>query len=646
MNSHLCRLQRWLLRVALLVGASTGLLGKDATLEAYCLSVNLSPSTAILGGSKLETYFTTYDGSSGLPLYDTVGNLNIFSGELSPNPNMPGNYRTDYVLFQNGVANSTGTDTADLPTADTDGNGVADFLQVARNGTVAFSGRVRRELPTASLGSPMTGQITRAAGSFVGSYYANVSDPNAGIVTYRGTSYLLNAQGTLTYDRSNNTAVIVATLSNEDGTQTTYSGSATFAVLDANTISFPSILSLGSNGRVVQGKPFILVRSGKRYLGNIEFQDGGLSTSWRDYVQWRMEITDNNDADSNGIPDLSDSVAVAPVIVAQPQPATATVGQAVQFSVTATGSAPLTYQWQRNSQNLLLATASTYVLANAQLANAGDYRVVVSNRAGDTTSQVAKLTVNPGAVAPVIVGQPQPAIATVGQAVQFSVTATGSAPLSYQWQRNNQNILSATDATYVVASAQIANSGDYRVIVGNGAGNTTSQVAKLIVSELVPELRIAQLRLLPTAEIDVDVNVDSPGDYILETSSDFKTWTTIRTFSTSQVALTVRAPNPTASERFFRLSHAAVVSTGPTFIQQPQDVSMIAGATVVFSVKVGGAGPFTYQWLHDGVPLLMKTAATLTISRVRSSDAGKYSVIVTGSTGTTTSNEAILTVEN
>ena len=240
-------------------------------------------------------------------------------------------------------------------------------------------------------------------------------------------------------------------------------------------------------------------------------------------------------------------------IVAQPQPVTAIVGQAVQFSVTATGSEPVTYQWQRNTQNIPGATGASYTIASAQLANAGDYRVIVGNAPGNVTSQVATLIVNPLTVAPVIVAQPQPATGIVGQAVQFSVTATGSAPLTYQWQRNSQNIPSATSAIYAITSAQLGNAGDYRVIVGNAAGNTTSQVATLTVFEPVPDLRIAQLRLLPTAEIDVDVNVSSAGDYLLETSIDLKTWIPVRTFSANQLALTVRAPNPAASLRFFRV---------------------------------------------------------------------------------------------
>ena len=460
---------------------------KEASLIAYCQSVNLSKGTASVAGTLLDAYFTTFDGSAGLPLYDTLGNFLVVSGELSPNPAAAGNHRTDYLLFANGVPNATGTASVNFPTTDADGNGVADFLQIAQAGSVAFNGTVTRQTPTAAPAQAMTGQISRAAGSSTGSYVAYLQDPVAGTVTYRGTSYLLNAQGGLTYDRTSNTAVITVKVSNEDGTTTTYSGGGKFVVVDANTVSFPAITYSGSNARVLQAKPFTLTRSGRRYLGNTEFQDGGLSTTWRDYIQWRTEITDNNDVDANGIPDFSDNVLVAPSITAQPQPVTVTVGQAVQFSVTATGTAPLSYQWQRNTQNISGATGATYAIASAQLANAGDYQVLVSNPAGNVTSQVAKLTVNIPVVAPGIATQPQPVTVTVGQSVQFSVTATGTAPLSYQWQRNTQNISGATGATYAIASAQLADAGDFSVVVSNAAGDVTSQVAKLTVQPLTDD---------------------------------------------------------------------------------------------------------------------------------------------------------------
>jgi hypothetical protein len=68
----------------------------------------------------------------------------------------------------------------------------------------------------------------------------------------------------------------------------------------------------------------------------------------------------------------------------------------VTFSVSATGSAPITYQWQFNGVNISNATGAAYTINNAQASNAGSYRVVVTNSAGSVTSNAATLTVNAG----------------------------------------------------------------------------------------------------------------------------------------------------------------------------------------------------------------------------------------------------------
>jgi len=84
---------------------------------------------------------------------------------------------------------------------------------------------------------------------------------------------------------------------------------------------------------------------------------------------------------------------IVPTIATQPASQVALPGWNVSFSVSASGSLPLTYQWQRFSTNLVGATNTTLALNNVQTADNGDYRVLVHNPAGDATSTVATLTV-------------------------------------------------------------------------------------------------------------------------------------------------------------------------------------------------------------------------------------------------------------
>ncbi len=75
------------------------------------------------------------------------------------------------------------------------------------------------------------------------------------------------------------------------------------------------------------------------------------------------------------------------------QAATVATGSSVTISVTANGTAPFTYQWNKNSFAISGATAASYAISSAQFSDAGSYTVVVSNSAGSTTSDVATLTV-------------------------------------------------------------------------------------------------------------------------------------------------------------------------------------------------------------------------------------------------------------
>ncbi|HTV62451.1 MAG TPA: immunoglobulin domain-containing protein [Verrucomicrobiae bacterium] len=83
----------------------------------------------------------------------------------------------------------------------------------------------------------------------------------------------------------------------------------------------------------------------------------------------------------------------APPYVALPPASQSTkIGANVTFAVTASGTAPLSYQWLKNGTNVPGATASTYAKAGVQLSDAGAYSVVVTNNYGSVTSSIAVLT--------------------------------------------------------------------------------------------------------------------------------------------------------------------------------------------------------------------------------------------------------------
>jgi len=174
------------------------------------------------------------------------------------------------------------------------------------------------------------------------------------------------------------------------------------------------------------------------------------------------------------------SVTVNPPVITTP-PASQTVnhGSNAVFSVTATGTPPLGYQWRINTTNLPGATASSLVLTNVQLADNGAYTVVVSNAAGAVTS--AKAVLNVSGVPPALTAQPFSQSAVTGHGVTFTAGATGSLPLSFQWQFNSASMAGQTNSSLTMTNLQWLQAGNYRVVISNLWGLVVSSNAYLTI---------------------------------------------------------------------------------------------------------------------------------------------------------------------
>src|SRR5882724_5621591 len=196
------------------------------------------------------------------------------------------------------------------------------------------------------------------------------------------------------------------------------------------------------------------------------------------------QSTTVNGANVTGVNFTANAVPVAPTITTQPANQTVMAGQTATFAVVAVGTAPLSHQWQKNGANIAGATAASYTTLATTTADSGStFAAVVTNTAGTVTSTAATLTVNTAAVAPTITMQPVNQTVTAGQTASFTVVAGGTAPLSYQWQKNGANIAGATAANYTTPATTTSDSGStFDVVVTNAAGTVTSSAATLTVN--------------------------------------------------------------------------------------------------------------------------------------------------------------------
>jgi len=151
----------------------------------------------------------------------------------------------------------------------------------------------------------------------------------------------------------------------------------------------------------------------------------------------------------------------APVITIQPQSQTVFVGQSVGFTVSALGSAPLSYQWFHDGVQVEGATNVGYTIASVQTTNQGDYTVMVSSFWGAVTSAIAHLTV---VFPPLITQQPASLTITQGQTATFTVLAMGN-NLCYQWGFNGASVAQATNSTYTITNAQSSDAGIYSCVL-------------------------------------------------------------------------------------------------------------------------------------------------------------------------------------
>ena len=173
-----------------------------------------------------------------------------------------------------------------------------------------------------------------------------------------------------------------------------------------------------------------------------------------------------------------------PVVLREPASRTNDAGTTVTFSVAAGGARPLSFQWRKDGLPLAdggnRAGAGTAVLTLTNLTgpDGGGYAVVVSNGFGSATSAVATLAV----IDPAIAVQPVSQLGQRGQSVTFSVTAAGTAPFRYQWWKDGAALAWGTGASLTLTNLQVADAGDYWVVVSNQYGSVTSAVALLTVN--------------------------------------------------------------------------------------------------------------------------------------------------------------------
>jgi hypothetical protein len=290
-----------------------------------------------------------------------------------------------------------------------------------------------------------------------------------------------------------------------------------------------------------------------------------------------------------------------PTISVQPAGLAVYETQSATFTVTASGSGTLAYQWRKNGTDISGANAESYTTPAVALAdNNAAFTVAVTDAGGTAVSAAAVLSVRPAA--PTITTAPTPQSVVAGQSATFTVTADGlpTLSLSYQWRKNGQNITGATASSFTTPATLSDNGGQYSVVVTNGAGSATSTTAILTVQAAsVGHLVISEVSSCYYYNIDCWLEIHNPtassvnlGAYQLKSTS-------------------VDATNGISNITTFSLPGIAVPADGYVVISGNTRNAVQRG-TQIIRLRSGNEVPF---WTGSGFMELLSGGATVDFVR-------------------------------
>lgn len=393
---------------------------------------------------------------------------------------------------------------------------------------------------------------------------------------------------------------------------------------------------------------------------------------------------------SSNIP--SSGGSTAPTIATQPAPQSVVAGQTATFSVVASGSAPIAYQWQSNNAPISGATSATYTTPATLPQDSGTlYSVVVSNSAGSVTSNTALLTVSnaPCSASPSV---PTSVEATAVSASEINVawnasTAGASCSPNYSVFRSttagftpdssNRIASGLTGVSY--ADTAVTPSTTYYYVVeavdsygasaasAETAATTPNQVASCASVPSAPTslaavassaTTIGLTWAAPTAP--ANCTIGSYSVYGSTTSGFTPSGATL--LSSGVTGTSYSNTGLTASTNYYYVveavdadgaslpsAQATAKTAQPTvgITTQPASQTVTIGKTATFTVIASGAGPFTYQWTKNGVSIPGANTSSYNTPTSTAADNGAiFAVAITGVGSSITSSNATLTVNS
>ena len=313
------------------------------------------------------------------------------------------------------------------------------------------------------------------------------------------------------------------------------------------------------------------------------------------------------------------------------------------------GTQPVYLQMRADTINGMYTSFSPIIRVNLAT-NVASATTVFGVPAG--SNQWDGLTIGPLPFYPWIVQQPQSQTVTLGSNFVLNVSVASSGPASYQWQHFGTNMVGATNSSYSVTGASLADAGPYQVqvdVTGPIVAQLLSSVATITIDAPIQFVQQPQSQIVPlhgNATFTALASGPPPLTYQWRFNGNPIPGATATNLVIPDVITNLLGDYSVTVSNSLHVVTSSVAS----LYMSPSLRSPFVGATVIWgkeallSVGAQGSGDLSYQWYKDGQLVADATNATLVFPSVQGTNGGLYSVVVTSPYGSITNAPAQLVI--